>query len=90
MRQLLLDIFAGTEKVLAEPAPSVFIDSIGGGLVALNCFAYVSSPRSVYGARSEVLFELLRQLAAHGIPLSTPTDVRLVRGAVPPEADVAG
>lgn len=90
VRQLLLDIFAGNEKVLAEPAPSVFIDSIGGGLVALNCFAYVSSPRSVYGARSEVLFELLRQLAAHGIPLSTPTDVRLVRGAVPPEADVAG
>lgn len=78
VRQLLLDIFAGNEKVLSEPAPSVFIDSIGGGLVALNCFAYVSSPRAVYGARSELLFELLRATAEQGIALATPTDVRLV------------
>ncbi|MGX9721304.1 DUF3772 domain-containing protein [Stenotrophomonas acidaminiphila] len=78
VRQLLLDLFAGNEKVLAEPAPSVFIDSIGGGLVALNCFAYVSSPRAVYGARSELLFELLRATAEQGIALATPTDVRLV------------
>lgn len=78
MRQLLLDLFAGNEKVLAEPAPSVFIDSISGGLVALNCFAYVSSPRAVYGARSDLLFELLRITAEQGIALVTPADVRLV------------
>lgn len=80
VRQLLLDIFAGNTKILADPAPSVFIDAIGGGLVALNCFAYVSSPRDVYGARSDVLFELLRATAEQGIALATPTDVRLVRG----------
>jgi potassium efflux system protein len=79
VRQMLLDLFAANEKVLAEPAPSVFIDSIGGGLVALNCFAYVSSPRAVYGARSELLFELLRTTSEQGIALATPTDVRLVR-----------
>jgi len=80
VRQLLLDIFAGNTKILADPAPSVFIDAIGGGLVALNCFAYVSSPRDVYGARSDVLFELLRATAEQGIALAPPTDVRLVRG----------
>jgi len=79
VRQMLLDLFAANEKVLAEPAPSVFIDSIGGGLVALNCFAYVSSPRAVYGVRSELLFELLRTTSEQGIALVTPTDVRLVR-----------
>ncbi|MCH1908806.1 DUF3772 domain-containing protein [Stenotrophomonas sp. Y6] len=78
VRQLLLDLFAGHEKVLADPAPSVFIDSISGGLVALNCFAYVSSPRAVYGVRSDLLFELLRATAEQGIALVTPTDVRVL------------
>ncbi|MCG8277928.1 DUF3772 domain-containing protein [Stenotrophomonas sp. NLF4-10] len=79
VRQLLLDMFAGHEGVLDDPAPSVFIDSIAGGLVALNCFAYVSSPRNVYGTRSELLFELLRRTAEQGIALVTPTDIHLVR-----------
>ncbi|MGB3393172.1 MAG: DUF3772 domain-containing protein [Stenotrophomonas sp.] len=79
VRQLLLDIFAGNSGVLADPAPSVYIDSISGGLVALNCFAYVSSPRNVYGTRSALLFELLAQLAARDIPLATPTAIQLVR-----------
>ena len=78
VRQLLLGIFAGNAQVLAEPAPSVYIDSISGGLVALNCYAHVASPRVVYGVRSELLFELLQQLAAQGIALSSPTDIRVL------------
>ncbi|WP_430543639.1 DUF3772 domain-containing protein [Stenotrophomonas acidaminiphila] len=88
VRQLLLDLFAGHEKVLADPAPSVFIDSISGGLVALNCFAYVSSPRAVYGVRSDLLFELLRATAEQGIALVTPTDVRVLH-ADPQPGDLA-
>ena len=78
LRQLLLEMFAGNRQVLAEPAPSVYIDSINGGMVAMNCYAYVSSPRDVYGVRSELLFELLQQLAARGIALSSPTDIRVL------------
>jgi len=85
VRQLLLELFAGHEKVLDEPAPSVFIDSISGGLVALNCFAYVSSPRAVYGVRSDLLFALLQAIAEQGIALVTPTDVRVMHAD--PRAD---
>ncbi|MCL7714544.1 DUF3772 domain-containing protein [Stenotrophomonas sp. CPCC 101365] len=85
LRQLLLEIFAGNDKVLAEPAPLVFIDSISGGLVAMNCFAYVPSARAVYGTRSELLFALLQQAAANGIALVTPTDINVLRdGPAPP------
>jgi len=79
LRTLLLDIYAANETVLDEPAPSFFIDSISGGQIAVNSFAYVSSARSVYGTRSDVLFELLQQSAAGGIALVTPTDIHLVR-----------
>ncbi len=79
LRQLLLDIYQANTTVLDEPAPSVFIDSISGGLVAINSFAYVPSSRSVYGTRSDLLFELLQQAAANNIALVTPTDIHLVR-----------
>ena len=84
LRTLLLGIYAANETVLIDPAPSFFIDSISGGQVAVNSFAYVSSSRSVYGTRSEVLFALLEQTAAAGIALVTPTDIHLVRD--PPQA----
>src|SRR5690606_9640333 len=35
LRGLLLDIYAANPTVLEQPAPSVFIDSISGGLVAI-------------------------------------------------------
>lgn len=79
LRQLLLELFADNARVLAEPASAVYVDSISGGQVALNCLAYVPSPRNVYGVRSELLFELLQRTAAEGIALSTPTDIHLVR-----------
>ena len=79
LRQLLLELFAENARVLAEPAPAVYVDSISGGQVALNCLAYVPSPRNVYGVRSELLFELLQRTAAEGIALSSPTDIHLVR-----------
>ena len=81
LRQLLLGLFADNAKVLSEPAPVVYIDSISSGQVALNCQAYVPSPRNVYATRSELLFELLQCTAAEGIALSTPADIRLVREA---------
>jgi small-conductance mechanosensitive channel len=83
LRQLLLNIYQANTTVLEEPAPSVFIDSISGGQVAINSFAYVPTARSVYGTRSELLFELLQQAAANDIALVTPTDIHLVRDPGP-------
>ena len=78
VRTLLLDLYAAHENVLAEPAPSVFIDSIAGGMIAINSFAYVPSPRATYGTRSDLFFQLLQALADAQIALVTPQDVRIV------------
>ncbi|WP_349998749.1 DUF3772 domain-containing protein [Stenotrophomonas lacuserhaii] len=87
VKQVLLDAYTAHSSVLSDPAPSVFIDSISGGQVAINSFAYVSSPRQVYGTRSDLFFSLLQELAARGIALSSPTDIHLVRD---PDTDRVG
>jgi len=84
LKQALLDAYGAHQAVLAQPAPSVFIDSIAGGQITFNSFAYVASPRQVYGTRSDLYFSLLQILAEREIPLSTPTDIHLVRDT-PPE-----
>jgi len=55
------------------------VDSIAGGQITMNSFAYVTSPRQVYAARSDLYFSLLQILAERGIPLSTPTDIHITR-----------
>jgi len=83
VRQILLDAYAGHVGVLADPAPSVFIDSIASGQIAINSFAYTSGPRAVYGVRSDLYFTMLQAFAAAGIALSAPTDIHLVRDPAP-------
>jgi len=84
LRQLLLDNYAAHPAVLQDPAPSVFIDTIAGGSITVNSFAYVSSPRQAYGTRSDLYFTLLPALAERNIPLSSPTDVHLVKDPADP------
>lgn len=79
VRDMLLALFAEHEKVLAEPAPSVFIDSLAGGHVNFNSFAYVSSPRDSYGVRSQLFFALLQRMATVGIALQSPQEIRFSR-----------
>jgi len=95
VRQLVLDAFANEEAVLADPAPSAFIDAIVDGRIAFNCFAHVESPRAAYGARSNILLELLTCFRAEGIEMGTvPQRLELITAPgdpVPPlPADPAG
>lgn len=87
VRALLLGLYAEHPGVLAEPAATVYIDSIAGGQVAINSFAYVASPRSAYAVRSDLYFALLAALAEAGIALAAPQDVRLVGAAPPPRTE---
>ncbi|MDW7599237.1 mechanosensitive ion channel, partial [Stenotrophomonas maltophilia] len=79
LRQALLDAYTAHTNVLKQPAPTVYIDSIGGGQITINSFAYVASPRQVYATRSDLYFSLLQILAERNIPLSTPTDIHITR-----------
>lgn len=79
VRDLVLGAFAREEAVLADPAPSAFIDAIADGRIAFNCFAHVASPRAAYSARSNILLDLLTRFRAEGIEMGTvPQRLELV------------
>jgi small-conductance mechanosensitive channel len=64
---ILLDVMKRTKGVLKEPAPSVAVTDFHDCGVTLRGVAYVASPRSTYGVKSDVLFELSRRLRAAGV-----------------------
>ena len=71
VERILLAAYADEPAILAEPPPSVFIDSIAEGRTVFNSFAAVSGPRAAYGARSRVLKALMRRLRAAEIDIGT-------------------
>ncbi len=57
---VILQIAAENPKILKDPAPAVYIDSLAaGGAVTFNSYFYVENPRDAYVARSELYFALL-------------------------------
>lgn len=71
VRDIVLATYADEPAVLAEPAYSLFIDSIADGRIFFNSFAHVASPRAAYGARSNVFTVLLRRFREEGIEIGT-------------------
>lgn len=71
VREIMLATYADEPAVLAEPAYSLFIDSIADGRIFFNSFAHVASPRAAYGARSNVFTVLLRRFREEGIEIGT-------------------
>jgi len=79
VRSIVMGIYADQPAVLDDPKPSLFIDTIVDGRINFNGFAFVASPRLVYGTRSEIWFNLLSQLPAAGIELgTTPQQVQWI------------
>ncbi|MEG5262751.1 DUF3772 domain-containing protein [Pseudomonas sp. JDS28PS106] len=86
IRELLLQAFNEHEAVLDAPAPSVtFKDLTNTGLI-ISASGYVNSPRSVGGARSDLLFTVLGRLREMGIALSAPQSMVLISDGLGKEA----
>lgn len=77
VREIMLEAFGGHEDILETPAPNVFLDGIDNGHLMFNAKGYVSSPRSAYGVRSALLFEILGRLAGAGLDMSPPSTMLL-------------
>ena len=86
LKALLLTVYNAHDGVLDAPAPSVYIDGISDGVITVNSFAHVGSPRNVYSVRSDLLFAVLPALAQADMPLVTPSDIHVIRD---PEPDPA-
>ena len=90
IRELLVQAFTEHESILDTPAPSVsFKDLTSNGLV-ISASGYVNSPRSVSGARSDLLFTILGRLREMGVALSAPQSMVLINesGAIAPAQPV--
>jgi small-conductance mechanosensitive channel len=86
IRELLLQAFTEHEAVLDAPAPSVtFKDLTNSGLI-ISASGYVNSPRSVGGARSDLLFTVLGRLREMGIALSSPQNMVLIQESLAKES----
>jgi potassium efflux system protein len=94
VREILLEAFTANEGVLESPPPDVFLEGIENGRLIFNAKGFVSTPRSAYGVRSALLYEILQKLAEAKLPLSTPSTMLLASGTTPAteagEAETAG
>ena len=72
VRKLLLDTYTEHESILDKPAPYVRFSQLKPEGITLTVTGYVSSPRTVGGIKSELLFEILKRLGAAGIELAKP------------------
>lgn len=62
---------AAEQAVLADPAPSAFVDLIADWRILFNCFAHVQTPCAAYVARSAVFMALLGRFSDEGIDIGT-------------------
>lgn len=78
IRDLLLKAFTEHDAILDTPAPSVSFKDLTTTGVIISVSGFVNSPRSVGGARSDLLFTVLGHLRELGIALSSPQSMLLV------------
>ncbi|MDE2356156.1 MAG: mechanosensitive ion channel, partial [Alphaproteobacteria bacterium] len=75
VRDLLMARIAAHKDLLKQPAPGVFLTNVVDGALEFTCLAYVRSPRDAFRVKSELLFQIVPDLSAEGIALSSATTV---------------
>ena len=75
VQKLILARLKAHPDILKEPAPAVFLSNVVDGALEFTAFAYVASPRTAYKTRSDLLFQIVPDLKAQGIALSSSQPV---------------
>jgi small-conductance mechanosensitive channel len=80
VRGVLLTAAAARERILSEPAPQVFVKTLGDVGIELELGFWISDLHSgVAGLRSELYLTILRMFAEKGIDIPYPRrDVQLL------------
>ncbi|MCP1651127.1 DUF3772 domain-containing protein [Pseudomonas nitroreducens] len=79
VRELMLKAYTEHENIVETPAPSVTFKDLSATGLTLAASGNVSSPRAVYGTKSDLLFTIFSGLREAGINLSTPQNLILQR-----------
>jgi small-conductance mechanosensitive channel len=77
-RRQILDALMAHPSTLETPTPLVRLEDVTASAMTFGAVAYVRSPRDVAGVKSDLLFDILKRLAAANLPMSTPQSM-LVR-----------
>lgn len=72
VKDLLLGAYRENETILEKPASFVRFSKLSPDGITLTVTGYVGSPRIVGVTKSDLLFEILKRLAAAGIVLAKP------------------
>lgn len=86
VRDLLLNAYQAHPAILEKPTPSVTFSQLTPDGITLSVTGYVSSPRITATTKSDLLFEILKQLRAASITLASP-QMLMIQNA--PEAGAA-
>lgn len=78
VRTQMLDALHDHPTTLDVPAPVVRLDDVNASAMTFSAVAYVRNPRDIATVKSDLLFDILRRLAAANLPMSTPQSM-LVR-----------
>jgi small-conductance mechanosensitive channel len=93
VRDVLLGPIKAHADVRPDPAPAAYLTDVRDGAMEFTIFAYVASPRLVFRVKSELLFQIVPELAGRGIDLANSTpivNVGMDRPIEPAPAPAAG
>jgi potassium efflux system protein len=75
VRDVLMGPIRAHADVLPDPAAAAYLTDVSNGAMEFTIFAYVASPREVFHVKSELLFQIVPELAGRGIDLANSTPI---------------
>jgi potassium efflux system protein len=75
VRDLIMTRLRGHADVLADPGPAAYITDVKDGAIEFTAFAYLATPRAVFRTKSDLLFQIIPDLRAAGIALSSTSTI---------------
>ncbi len=70
-REVVLARLIEHPAVLSEPGPAVYFTDVRNGVLELTALAFVPSPRQAFGAKSELLYQIVEDMQDAGMALSS-------------------
>ncbi len=70
-RELVLARLRAHPTVLTDPGPAVYFTDVRNGVLELTALAYVPSPRQAFGAKSDLLYQIVEDMQDAGMALSS-------------------
>jgi small-conductance mechanosensitive channel len=71
VRALVLERLTAHPTVLLEPPPAVYFTDVRNGVLELTALAFVPSPRQAFSTKSDLLFQIVPDLQAQGLAMSS-------------------